>query len=110
MDEITMRMAAKLMGLEVMSFCVDYKTIDGQDRHSAVQVVGARRRTAMAAKGIYHELLGRGCDPQAIMHYPGDYTMDELEAAVEEHPPRHQYTPMFISEAAIREAQAACGR
>lgn len=102
MNEIMMRMMAQLYGYEVMSFCAEYKE-NGQDRHRPVQVTHPHNDREAAALGVQEQLLMQGFVPQAVLYYPGDYTMEQLENIVDENPPRHVAQLMYLAPEAYEE-------
>ena len=105
MDEIMMRLYAKMFNLKVICFCVDYKQ-DGHDRHMPMLALHTGNDMSVAAHGVFDQMVAQGMLPQVIWYVPGDHTIEELDAMMEEPQDMQQVIPVFVSDNAIKEAQA----
>lgn len=104
--EAMMRAMASVFGQKVYSFAVDYKLENGEDEHNVVQVLGVNGDAAIAARGIYDQLVAQGKMPHVIWHIPGDHSMDELYSMLGDYKAFQTFVPMYASDEIVREARA----
>ena len=65
------------LNIEPFTFLVDYKTADGEDRHTVMAGVGGCT-TLEAAQGAIKAVEERGNTVQSIIQILGDHSADEI--------------------------------
>jgi len=81
--------------MKLLSFSADYIQ-GGIDRHEAVQVAGCGGDIHRAARAVFSRLVAQGKAPQAIIHFPGEYTMRQLETLIDTPTRKLQCVPLYF--------------
>lgn len=85
----------KTVGVEVFNLSVDYRLADGTDAHRSVQTVGGNRD--IVVKEVLRFCQQHGERVAAIIHYPGDYSPQDIEAICDGLRPGTKYEFLYLN-------------